>query len=247
MSASQIIHVSSPRIFRPAVAVLGAVLGLGLTTIVAPAALAEDDSTDTSAVVAEDDSTTTSAVTVSQTTWEAKGKGQILRVVVTTADSVRWQGKSSASWLKVERAGRSASKAWIYATKNRTGAERTATACFNPKGSAEQQCVTVTQPAGTTVKPYVTVSPGSKQEVGPAATTLTFDIQTNQDSWTATPNRTWVKVTEQGANTLTVSVDANTDRARAAWVVVRASTAKYVIRIKQDKGTTTTTVTPTEE
>jgi hypothetical protein len=231
MPASQVtIPSSSKHLFRPAVAVLASALVLGLSTLTAPVALADDDSTATDYVVAAADDDT---LTISQYEWSAGGKAERLKVIVTTTAAKKWKGTSSTDWLKVEKQGRSGTKATIRVKKNTTGATRTATATFTD--GTTTKTVSVVQAASDTIKPWVHVSPPKHEVTAGGATSLVSLVTTNQDSYTATPNKAWVHVTQSGED-LQITVDPNTGRLRTARIVVRAGSAKTVIKIKQAKG-----------
>ncbi|MDR1825297.1 MAG: hypothetical protein LBR27_08245, partial [Bifidobacteriaceae bacterium] len=174
-------------------------------------------------------------LSVSSATVSVGAAGGTSSAITVTTNQSSWSVTDNASWLTTSKA---ANTFTVTATANTSTASRTATVTVTA-GSATAVTVTVTQ-AGAAA-PTLSVSPMSVSLGAAAETSSAITVTTNQSSWTATDNATWLTV-NTSASSFTVTAAENTSTvARTATVTVKAGSATAVtVAVTQAAGTPVT-------
>ena len=173
----------------------------------------------------------TPTVSLSQTTWTPTANADSLSLAVMT-NLPSWQATSDATWLTADPAtGTIATPLTVSVQANNTGADRTATLLVTA-GTATAT-LTVTQRAVTAT---VSLSQASWTPTA-AGYSVNVTVTTNQPSWHASSDQTWVSVNPaSGVNggQLTLSVQANnTGVTRVANILVTAGAASTGLTVTQ--------------
>ncbi len=165
------------------------------------------------------------------------GAGSGSTSVAVTAD-VSWTASANVAWLTPSNNG-SDDAVLIDYDANPAITQRVGTITLTDGGSTTAQ-ITVTQ-AGAA--PSLLVSP-SNQNVGSAASTTSFTVTANFDTWIPSESETWLSVNKNG-NTVDVTFDENTTFSqRVGTITVSGEGQTQDVTVTQSGATASLNVTP---
>ncbi len=186
------------------------------------------------------------SVTPSSQNVGATGGSATFSIQTTAA----WTASSNQTWATIANPSGTGNATLTVNCEENAGAARSVTVTVTGSDTNPDSIqVTVTQAAPVT--PVLSATPSS-QNVGAAAGSATFSIQTTA-AWTASSNQTWATMANQsgtGDATLTVNYQANTGASRSAAITVTGtgtSPGSVQVTVNQAAGTRrtlTVTVSP---
>ncbi|MCL2786972.1 MAG: hypothetical protein FWD59_00485 [Micrococcales bacterium] len=173
----------------------------------------------------------TSSVSLSVSQWSPRAEASQIPVAVTT-NQASWSASSNQSWLSVSPAsGADGGTMTVSTSANTSSTSRSGTVTVTAGGASAT--LSVVQAGGAPATVSVSI-PSWSVWTGVASTGVL--VTTNQASWTASSNQSWLTVSpSSGASgaTLSVSVSANSGAARSGTVTVTAGGASATVSVTQ--------------